>query len=94
MNDKVTTRLRSRITTDGIDRAPHRVFIRGMGLDGEAMARPFIGVVTTSGEDERAWREAFASSCRRATRFCSPRVPRSIPTISRPSAIVSSIAIS
>lgn len=50
MNDKVTTRLRSRITTDGIDRAPHRVFMRGMGLDDEPMARRFIGVVTTAGE--------------------------------------------
>ena len=25
--------LRSRITTDGIDRAPHRAFMRGMGLE-------------------------------------------------------------
>ena len=45
MNDKVTTRLRSRITIDGIDRAPHRVCMRGTGLDDEAMARPFIGLV-------------------------------------------------
>jgi dihydroxy-acid dehydratase len=45
-----TPKLRSRITTDGIDRAPHRVFMRGMGLDDEAIARPFIGVVTTQGE--------------------------------------------
>jgi len=43
-------KLRSRITTDGIDRAPHRVFMRGMGLDDEAIARPFVGVVTTAGE--------------------------------------------
>ena len=43
-------KLRSRITTDGVDRAPHRVFMRGMGLDDEAIARPFIGVVTTAGE--------------------------------------------
>ena len=43
-------KLRSRITTDGIDRAPHRAFMRGMGLDDAAMARPFIGVVTTAGE--------------------------------------------
>jgi dihydroxy-acid dehydratase len=43
-------KLRSRITTDGVDRAPHRVFMRGMGLDDDAMARPFIGVVTTQGE--------------------------------------------
>jgi dihydroxy-acid dehydratase len=42
--------LRSRITTDGIDRAPHRAFMRGMGLDDAAMARPFIGIVTTAGE--------------------------------------------
>jgi len=43
-------KLRSRITTEGIDRAPHRVFMRAMGVDDEAMARPFIGVVTTAGE--------------------------------------------
>ena len=43
-------KLRSRITTDGIDRVPHRVFMRGMGLDDAAIARPFIGVVTTHGE--------------------------------------------
>jgi hypothetical protein len=42
--------LRSRITTDGIDRAPHRAFMRGMGLDDAAIARPFIGVVTTAGD--------------------------------------------
>src|SRR5215510_10969436 len=43
-------KLRSRITTDGIDRAPHRAFMRGMGLDDAAIARPFIGIVTTAGE--------------------------------------------
>src|SRR5215467_2485864 len=43
-------KLRSRITTDGIDRAPHRAFMRGMGLDDAAIARPSIGVVTTAGE--------------------------------------------
>jgi dihydroxy-acid dehydratase len=42
--------LRSRITTEGVDRAPHRAFMRGMGLDDAAIARPFIGVVTTAGE--------------------------------------------
>ena len=36
-------RLRSRITTDGLDRTPHRAFLRGMGLDDEAIAKPFIG---------------------------------------------------
>ena len=43
-------RLRSRVTTDGLDRAPHRAFLRGMGLDDAAIARPFIGVVSTAGE--------------------------------------------
>ena len=47
---KETTRLRSRITTDGLDRTPHRAFMRGMGLDDEAIARPFVGVVTTESE--------------------------------------------
>src|SRR4029434_6138354 len=37
--------LRSRVTTDGLDRAPHRAFLRAMGLNDEAIARPFIGVV-------------------------------------------------
>ncbi len=41
---------RSRITKDGIDRTPHRAFMRAMGLDDEAIARPMIGVVTTHGE--------------------------------------------
>ena len=45
-----TLRLRSRITIDGLDRTPHRAFMRGMGLDDAAMARPFIGVVTTAGD--------------------------------------------
>jgi dihydroxy-acid dehydratase len=45
-----TLPLRSRITTQGVDRAPHRAFMRGMGLDDDAIARPFIGVVTTAGE--------------------------------------------
>ncbi len=42
--------LRSRITTDGLDRTPHRGFMRGMGLDDAAIARPFVGIVTTANE--------------------------------------------
>ncbi len=42
--------LRSAITTDGLDRTPHRGFMRGMGLDDEAMSRPFVGVVSTANE--------------------------------------------
>ena len=45
-----TKKLRSRITTDGLDRTPHRAFMRAMGIDDAAMAKPFIGVVTTDAE--------------------------------------------
>ena len=41
---------RSRVTTDGLDRAPHRAFMRAMGLDDAALARPMIGVVSQKGE--------------------------------------------
>src|SRR3979411_3208300 len=41
---------RSRVTTDGLDRAPRRAFMRAMGLDDEALARPMIGVVSMKGE--------------------------------------------
>ncbi|MDE2197967.1 MAG: dihydroxy-acid dehydratase [Rhodospirillales bacterium] len=45
-----TTTLRSRITVDGLDRAPHRAFLRGMGLSDAQIAQPFIGVATTQAE--------------------------------------------
>ena len=41
---------RSRVTTDGLDRAPHRAFMRAMGIDDEAIAKPMIGVVSMKGE--------------------------------------------
>jgi dihydroxy-acid dehydratase len=41
---------RSRVTTDGFDRAPHRAFMRAMGLDDAALAKPMIGVVSMKGE--------------------------------------------
>jgi dihydroxy-acid dehydratase len=43
-------KLRSRVTTDGLDRAPHRAFMRAMGLDDAALARPMVGVVSMKGE--------------------------------------------
>jgi dihydroxy-acid dehydratase len=43
-------KLRSRVTTDGLDRAPHRAFMRAMGLDDAALAQPMIGVVSMKGE--------------------------------------------
>ncbi len=41
---------RSRVITDGIERTPHRGFLRGMGLSDDDIARPIVGVVTTEGE--------------------------------------------
>jgi dihydroxy-acid dehydratase len=45
-----TKKWRSRVTTDGLDRAPHRAFMRAMGLDDAALAKPMIGVVSMKGE--------------------------------------------
>ncbi|MFO0295594.1 MAG: dihydroxy-acid dehydratase [Rhodospirillales bacterium] len=42
--------LRSRIAIDGIDRTPHRAFLRAMGLGDEDLARPMVGVMSTHGE--------------------------------------------
>ncbi len=50
MTRNTTRPLRSRITTDGIDRTPHRAFMRAMGLDDEAIAKPMVGVVSMRGE--------------------------------------------
>ena len=43
-------RLRSDVTRHGIERTPHRAFMRAMGLDDEAIARPMVGVVSMKGE--------------------------------------------
>jgi dihydroxy-acid dehydratase len=43
-------KLRSRITTDGLDRAPHRAFMRATGLDDDAIAKPMVGVVSMKGD--------------------------------------------
>ena len=40
--------LPSRSITDGLDRAPHRAFLRAMGHDDAAIARPFAGIVSTA----------------------------------------------
>ncbi len=41
--------LPSRVTVEGIDRAPHRAFLRGLGLTDEDIQRPFVGVASTDG---------------------------------------------
>src|SRR3954454_3576229 len=44
-----TKKLPSRITVDGLDRAPHRAFLRSLGLSDADLAKPFIGVASTDG---------------------------------------------
>ena len=42
---------RSRVAIDGLDRAPHRAFMRACGLDDEDLGKPMVGVVSTHGEN-------------------------------------------
>ena len=44
-----TKKLRSRITVDGLDRAPHRAFLRALGLSDADLAKPFVGIASTDG---------------------------------------------
>jgi len=39
----------SRITVEGLDRAPHRAFLRALGLTDIDLGRPFVGVASTDG---------------------------------------------
>jgi len=41
--------LPSRVTVEGIDRAPHRAFLRALGISDADLAKPFVGVVSTDG---------------------------------------------
>ena len=47
---KPAKRLRSRITMEGLDRTPHRAFMRGLGHDDKDIAQPFVGIVGPSSE--------------------------------------------
>ena len=42
-------KLPSRVTVEGDDRAPHRAFLRGLGLSDEDIGKPFVGVASTAG---------------------------------------------
>ena len=42
---------RSRIVTEGLDRTPHRAFLRACGLDDDDIDKPQIGIVSTQGEN-------------------------------------------
>jgi len=39
--------LPSRVTVEGLDRAPHRAFLRALGVSGADLAKPFVGVAST-----------------------------------------------
>jgi dihydroxy-acid dehydratase len=41
--------LPSRVTVEGLDRAPHRAFLHGLGLKDSDIAKPFVGVASTDG---------------------------------------------
>ena len=43
-------KLRSDVTKQGLSRTPHRAFMRAMGLDDAAIAKPMVGVVSMKGE--------------------------------------------
>lgn len=45
------TKRRSRIAVDGVDRTPHRAFLRATGLDDSDLEKPFVGIVSTHGEN-------------------------------------------
>jgi dihydroxy-acid dehydratase len=50
MNTKKTIPiLPSRVTVEGLDRAPHRAFLHGLGLKDADIAKPFVGVASTDG---------------------------------------------
>ena len=44
-----TKKLPSRITVEGLDRAPHRAFLRALGLTEADFDKPFVGVASTDG---------------------------------------------
>jgi dihydroxy-acid dehydratase len=44
-----TKKLPSRITVEGLDRAPHRAFLRALGLTEIDLKKPFVGVASTDG---------------------------------------------
>jgi dihydroxy-acid dehydratase len=44
-----TKKLPSRITVEGLDRAPHRAFLRALGLSDQDLEKPFVGVASTDG---------------------------------------------
>jgi dihydroxy-acid dehydratase len=46
---RIAKKLPSRITVEGLDRAPHRAFLHALGVKGDDLKKPFIGVASTDG---------------------------------------------
>ena len=50
MSTKKTIRiLPSRVTVEGLERAPHRAFLHALGLSDRDLKKPFVGVASTDG---------------------------------------------
>ena len=47
----MTREYRSRIVVEGLDRTPHRAFLRACGLDDQDLGKPLVGIVSTQGEN-------------------------------------------
>ncbi len=47
MTDGFDAKHRSRALTDGLERAPARAYLKGIGYDDEALAKPIVGVAST-----------------------------------------------
>src|SRR5215213_4176928 len=50
MSNQIDLKAHSRTVTDGPERAPHRAFLRAMGLGDEDLKRPFVGVASSWNE--------------------------------------------
>src|SRR5437899_830745 len=42
---------RSRIVVEGLNRTPHRAFLRACGLDDDDLDKPQVGIVSTQGDN-------------------------------------------
>ena len=60
---KPTKSLRSALITEGLDRAPHRAFLRATGVDEADFGKPFIGIVSHTARTRRARCRSAAGRC-------------------------------
>src|SRR5262245_33441509 len=76
---------RSRIVIEGLDRAPHRAFLRACGLDDDYLDKPRIGIVSTQGEN---------TSCSRSTARQAEVAPIGVAAGGRMRATFTTISVS